>query len=476
MGGGGDGCLMPELRGWAPQPGPQTLLVRCPVEDVLYGGARGGGKTDGLLGDWLLYQNRYGGESRGIIFRRTYPELEEVEQRAVSLFRRAGADWRGQARTFAFPNGSTLKLRYLKRDQDAENYQGHSYSWMGVDEAGSFPTPKPVDKLRATLRSAHGLPVRMRLTANPGGVGHNWLKARYVDPAPPKVPHEDETEVPGGGVARVQRVYIPSTIDDNRILLRADPRYWERVAAGATSEALLKAWRFGDWDIVAGGMVDDVWSRERHVLDPFEIPAGWKIDRAFDWGSSKPFSVGWWAESDGTEATLRDGSRWTWPRGTVFRIAEWYGWNGTPNEGQKLLAVEIARGIAEREKSVPWGGRVKDGPADPSIFAVQDGKSIADGMAMAGVRWLAADNSPGSRMAGAEEIRRRLKAGLAHPMEEPGLFVFSTCAHWLRTVPVIPRDDKKPDDVDTDAEDHPWDETRYRVRSVGRKGWTLRLR
>lgn len=473
-----------ERSGWSPQPGPQRLLVRCPVEDVLYGGARGGGKTDGVLGDWLFYQHRYGRAAKGIIFRRSYPELEEVEGRALTLFARASAEWKAQARTFTFPNGSTLRLRYLKRDQDAEGYQGHSYTWLAVDEAGNFASPVPIDKLRATLRSPEGIPVRLRLTANPGGVGHNWLKARYVEPAPALTPHVAEMEMADGPPARVQRVYIPSTLDDNPVLAQNDPLYWQRVATAASSEAMLKAWRYGDWDIVAGGMLDDIWEQGRlprgahkMVLTPFPIPSSWRIDRAFDWGSSKPFSVGWWAESDGTEATLADGTKRSWPPGTLFRIAEWYGCRpGAPNEGLKMLAVEVADGIKEREGSFLWGPRVKDGPADSSIFDVENGRSIADDMAARGVRWERADKSPGSRKAGAEEVRKRLKAGLTHPMEEPGLFIFDHCREWIRTVPVIPRSDKNPDDVDTEAEDHSWDETRYRARFERPAGYAVRLR
>lgn len=444
------------------QPGtPQELMIACPYEDVFFGGARGGGKTFGMLGDWISHADLYGENARGIFLRRTYDELDEVQDWASRIFPHLGAEYRTQKRTWAWPNGATLKMRYLDRDEDADRYQGHSYTWLCFEELTNWPDPKPVDKLLATLRSAAGVPCYFRATGNPGGVGHNWVKARYIDPAPPWVPFTDpETDM--------QRVFIPATLDDNPLLRLNDPDYWKRVEASAGgNQELLKAWRHGIWDIVAGGMFDDVWDRNRHVIKPFKIPSSWHVDRSFDWGSSKPFSVGWWAESDGT--TAPNGR--TYPRGTLFRIAEWYGWNGRPNEGCKLLSTEVADGILAREKAM--GLTVKPGPADSSIFDVTDGPSIGQKMAERGVKWTEADKSPGSRKNGWERLRVMLKAVLTEdgmPMEEPGLFIFDNCANWIRTVPILPRDKVKTDDVNTKAEDHPADETRYKLMAARRAG------
>jgi hypothetical protein len=233
----------------------------------------------------------------------------------------------------------------------------------------------------------------------------------------------------------------------------------------------------GDWNIVAGGMFDDVYSQEIHEISPFNIPSSWRIDRSFDWGSSKPFSVGWWAESDGTEATLPDDSKKAWPRGTLFRIGEWYGWSGQPNEGCKMLAVEVAKGILDRELSAPWGSRVEPGPADNSIFDAENGVCIADDMAKLGIRWERSDKSPGSRKTGWEAMRRMFKACRKHPMEEPGLYVFNTCRDgFIRTVPALIRDQNKTDDVDTNAEDHCGDEARYRCLAVKRFAFSQEFR
>lgn len=218
-------------------------------------------------------------------------------------------------------------------------------------------------------------------------------------------------------------------------------------------------------------MFSDVWDASKHVLDPFPIPSTWRVDRSFDWGSSKPFSVGWWAESDGCDVTLADGSTIHTIKGDLFRIGEWYGSTKKPNTGLGLLAVDIARGILEREKRM--GLRVHPGPADSAIYTTENGNCIADDMEQAGVKWVPANKSKGSRVNGWELIKRALVAATHTPHEEPCLRVFSTCRDFIRTVPILPRDDKNPDDINTDAEDHIADEARYRLLHRKRGGIIL---
>ncbi|HBA32967.1 MAG TPA: terminase, partial [Gammaproteobacteria bacterium] len=136
-------------------------------------------------------------------------------------------------------------------------------------------------------------------------------------------------------------------------------------------------------------------------------------------------------------------------------------WNGKPNEGLKMIDAEIGRGIKQREQALRL--KVRPGPADSSIFDEVNGDSPAKQQALTGIRWEKADKSPGSRIRGWSLLRARLKSALKDRPDEPGLFIFSTCAQFIRTVPVLPRDPKKPDDVDTDAEDHIADEVRYRL-------------
>lgn len=360
-----------------------------------------------------------------------------------------------------FWNGSKIFLCHCQYEKDKYKYQGAEIHVLLIDELTHF-TDSIYRYLRGRVRLAglkladkyKGCFPRIINGSNPGGAGHNWVKAAFVDQGPMVKVKQPKSE---GGMLRQ---YIPAKLDDNPTLLNDDPDYLDRLE-GLGNPALIKAMKSGDWNIVDGGMFDDVWHDQTHIIEPFAIPKSWHVDRSFDWGSSRPFSVGWWAESDGTEATLADGSKRNFPRGTLFRISEWYGWNGKPNEGLKMLAGDIAKGIKEREASL--GVKVKPGPADNSIFDTQDGNCIADNMAAAGVRWERSDKSPGSRKNGWELLRGRLAESRKHPMEKPGLFVFSNCRQFIRTVPTLPRDESKTDDIDTDAEDHIADETRYRV-------------
>lgn len=230
----------------APQPGPQTLLLQCPVGDICFAGGRGGGKTLACILDWISHQNRYGRNAKGVWFRRSQPEIEDAQSRMMVYFPAIGGVYAVQSRTWTFPNGATLKLRYLESDQDASRYQGSETTWLCFDDAGTWRSPAPIDMLRATLRSPAGVPPRMILTANPGGVGHAWIKARYVDPAPPLTPFV--------GADGQMRVVIPATIKDNKKLLEADPTYIDRLKASGPAW-LVRAWLEGDWDASQEGAV-----------------------------------------------------------------------------------------------------------------------------------------------------------------------------------------------------------------------------
>jgi hypothetical protein len=454
---------MAERAVWAPQPGSQQFFVQCPFWEALYEGTRGPGKTQGLLMDFGQHVGQGFGENwRGILFRETYPQLADVVAKSKKLFYQVfqGAKFNASDYTWRFPGGEELLLRHMSKEDDYWNYHGHEYPWIGWEELTNWASPACYEAMKSCSRSSHrGMPRKYRSNCNPYGVGHNWVKAYWIDPAPAGVPITD------GG--RQTRVRIHGSVYENKILLEADPEYIQKLES-ITDPNKRKAWLQGSWDIVAGGMFDDVWREEVHPIEPFTIPASWTIDRSFDWGSAKPFSVGFWAESDGTEATLRDGTKRQFPRGTLFRIGEIYGWNGQPNEGCRKLAVEVARDILAFQKDVKWGARVQPGPADNSVFDAENGMCIADDMAKLGVRWTRSDKSPGSRRTGWEALRKRLKACLVHPMEDPGLFVFNNCRHFLRTVPTLPRDGTKQDDVDTRAEDHTGDETRYRILALRR--------
>ena len=447
---------------WAPQAGPQTLLIRCHIRDIFYGGARGGGKTDGALGHWMYHALEYGSQAKGLFVRRTMPELEEVISRAKEMFADV-AEWREQRKTLLFNNGAVLKFRFIDRDAHADRYQGHEYSWICIEEAGSFPSPIPLDKLRACLRSKTGALTWFILTGNPGGAGHNWLKIRYIDPSPPLTPFVAKQLLPTGNTIETKRIFIPSKVSDNKILMDNDPMYINNIAMAAAGQPwLLKAWLNGDWNIVAGGLFDDLYNEAVHVIEPFDIPSDWELYRAYDWGSAKPFSIGWYAKSNGNQVLLRNGTYRTFTNNTLIRIDEWYGWNGNADQGINMLEVEIAEGIAEREQLRGWD--VESGPADPMIFNDTQGGSLADAHYERNIVWIPADK--GLRVTGWQQCRQLLTEALKPNPEGPCFYVFNTCIQFIRTVPTLPRSKSNIDDADSKSEDHIADEWRYMVRHV----------
>jgi len=442
---------------WEPQPGPQAALVTCPILEVFYGGARGGGKTDGVLGEWLAHASRYGENAIGLMVRRERTQLIETIERSRQLYAPLGARLHEQEKMWRFPNGARLRFAYLEHDADAEAYQGHSYSRVYVEEIGNFPTPGPILKLMATLRSAAGVPVGFRATGNPGGPGHGWVRERYIDPAPLgwKVIRDEQTGL--------ERIFIPSRVGDNRFL---GNDYVQRLRASG-SEELVRAWLDGDWTAVEGAFFD-CWNARRHVVSPFDIPGHWLRFRSMDWGSASPFSVGWWAvaSEDTLTPSAINGSLLTIPRGCLVRYREWYGARA-PNVGLKLTAEEVAHGIVEREAPDIHGAHAKIayGVLDPSAFAQDGGPSIAERLARAGAWFRRADNrrvSGVGAIGGWDQVRSRLKGDADG---NPLLVVFPECRDTIRTLPMMQHDPDRIEDLQTDSDDHVVDEIRYACMS-----------
>lgn len=444
---------------WQPQDGPQTALISCPVFEVFFGGARGGGKTEGSIGDWLQHAAQYGPNAIGIFVRRKLTQLEEVIARFRLITGPLGFKYRDQKHEFEAPNGARLKFRYLERDADADEYQGHSYTRVYVEEATNFPSSDPIDKLRATLRSATGVPVGMRLTGNPGGPGHQWVKLRYIEASRNPLTRKIDLTRPGPiqrerflnpftrEMVELERVFIPSKLSDNPLLMRNDPMYVARLQQQG-SAMLVKAWLDGDWDIVLGAFFD-CWGPQ-HVLEANwlgAIPQFAPRFRSFDWGSAKPFSVGWYAISDGT---------WGLPLKALVKYREWYGSTGQPNVGLKMDAELVADGINAQE----LGEVLRYAVADPSIFVRDGGPSIGERM---NTKLRQAPFRPGDRkrIVGWDQMRKYLAGENGVPM----LYFLETCVDSIRTIPVLPHDEHNSEDIDTEAEDHAGDETRYACMS-----------
>lgn len=472
---------------WAPQPGSQELFLSCPIIEALFHGTRGPGKTDALLMSFAQHVGKgYGAAWRGIIFRETYPQLADVQAKSERWFRQIfpRAEFNRQTMSWRFDTGEVLFLRWMRQAADYWNFHGHEYPFIGWEELTNWADPACFKSMMSCNRSSTpGVPRMIRATTNPYGVGHNWVKERYrlhgkwwetiviID-------SRDEN-----GNLESPRCAIHGHIDENRILLAADPNYKQAIATSALNQAMADAWLHGSWNLIAGGMFSDVWSHAHNNLPRFEIPHAWPITRAFDWGSSKPFSVGWYAQSDGGDLKLSNGRTMATVKGDLFRVREWYGWTGRANEGRRMLASEIAEGIVERELAWGWRqgdrSRVRRGPADAAIYKVENGNCIAtdmlkpvriNGNVYRGIDWTPSDKSPGSRKNGWELMRKAIRAAQPGkgPREHAGLFIIGDeCPQFIRTVLSLPRDEKDLDDVDTEAEDHVADEVRYRVRALG---------
>ncbi len=425
------------------------------------------------------------------IFRRTLPDLWKNHMEGPKGFPSLLAAWvvsgfvkiifshPGEIR---FGNGSKIFLCHCQHEKDVFSYQGAEIHVLMVDELTQWAVSM-YKYLRGRVRMIGiklppeyvGMFPRVLAGANPGGIGHNWVKGGWISGSKPldirRMPKEE------GGMLRQ---YIPALMEDNPSLTQDDPEYGDRLE-GLGNPALVKAMRRGIWDIVSGGALDDVWVDGVGIILPrFKVPATWRADRSFDWGSTHPFSVVWWAQADGTEAVLPDGRKFCPPRGSLIACHEWYGSKGD-NVGLKMPPGDIAKGIKERELALLAGkwlaAKPSAGPADNEIRAVKipGTPTLESSMAAEGIRWTESDKAPGTRKIGLELTRERLaEARKAHP-EKPAMYFMDHCVGLIEHLPVLPRDKNDPDDVDTNAEDHDYDATRYRVLAAKPAAMSLKM-
>lgn len=453
---------------WRAQPGPQLTAIRHSlINEILYGGAVFGGKSDFLLGDFAQdVPSPWGPHWHGILFRKTYKQLEELIARSKEIYPQwfPGVRWHASGEfdtTWRWPNGASLKMRHMDNANDWEEYWGHSYTWIGWDELALWASDVAYMRLKARLRCAqYPIPnMRIRASANPGGAGHHWVKEYF------KI-----GEHPHGGVifdadddSGTRRLYIKARLADNKVGIKNDPGY-DRRLNGLGSKQFVKALKEGDWNVIAGAFFPEF--GDQHIVSPVELPKHWTRFRAMDWGSAKPFSVGWYAVSDGQLPQF--------PRDALVKYREWYGMQpGKPNVGLKMDAEKVADGILEREHK----DECAYGVLDPSAFAENGGPSIASRMGLKRVYFREADNKRVAQkgaLGGWDQFRARLvgtcdvddiTGEVQWETGAPMFYVFSTCTHTIRTVPALQHDVLNPEDVDSDGEDHSPDETRYAFMS-----------
>jgi hypothetical protein len=415
---------------WAPQAGPQKALIDCPYPLVGFGGARGGGKSDGVLGKYGLKAQRHGKYFNAVMFRRELPQADDLIDRAKEIYLGSGATWHEQKKQFIFSGGGRLRFRPLESVADAEKYQGQNLTDAAIEEAGNYPDPLPIDRLFGALRSKRGVPTQMVLTFNPGGRGHSWLKERFIAPAPFGF-EPLEWALSNGDV--FSYIFIPSRVTDNQILLANDPGYVTRLHLVGSPE-LVRAWLEGDWDINIGAYFPEL--GQRHRVAPFTIPRHWRRMVGFDWGYNSPFFAVWGGISSGKDDA---GNEIPIPKGAIVIYNEY--------SGTKISNAEIARGILARND-----GEIDQLVADPAIFANQGGPSIASQFQSAGVYFRAADNE---RISGWSQIRMRL---ISSP---PMLYITTACPLLWESLSALPADERRPEDADTTANDHGPDSLRY---------------
>jgi len=426
---------------WQPYPGGQTKFLTCPIKEIFAEGNRGGGKTDTLLMKYLRYVGLgFGAAWTGVIFRREYKHLDDIIKKSKrwipQLF--PGARWLASKGDYkwVFPDGEELLFRVMK-DVDAYwSFHGHELPFIGWEELTNWPTDECYEVMKSCSRcSVPGVPKFYISTGNPFGAGHGWVKERFIDIGPEGTVVEDEQ----GN----QRVRINVSLDDNPSIFENDPEYVKQLE-GIKNPELKKAWRHGDWDIVVGGFLQGIWDSKIHKVTPFKIPGDWPRWRAMDWGSAKPYSVGWYCMS---------------PEGEIYRYRELYGYGGKPNTGTHENATTVAKAIYKTEAAERKAGiRFLKNPADSAMWSdVGNEQSINDLFKKQKVRWIKSKKGSGSRIIGAQLI--------IDALTENKFFVFDTCTHWLRTVPVLMPNSSNWEDVDTEMEDHAWDETMYSLRS-----------
>lgn len=480
----------------------QQFAVDTRCDHTLYHGTRGPGKT---ISQAMRYRRRvgigYGSYWRGVIFDKEFKNLSDLVAQTKRFFYAFddGAQFMESASDYKWkwPTGEELLLRHIKRPSDYDAFHGHEYPYIGWNELTKFANCDLYDKMMSTNRSSFlpsihssksknnatlpDIPLEVFSTTNPSGPGHNWVKRRFINVAPPGKVHRTKIKVFNPRTQKdveiiKSQVAIFGSYRENKYL---SPRYIAELdRLTASNLNLRKAWLEGSWDFASGNAIDDLWASDTHIIPNLIIPDSWHVDRSFDWGSSHPFAVNWWAEANGEEAKFENGGTFCPPAGSLINIAEWYGTTqvGT-NVGLRYTASKIAEGILNREKIMKEIGickTVAPGPADTQIWDSResDVDTIANKMERSGVAWVRSDKTPGSRKNGLQLFRDRLYASVVKN-GDPEIYFTRRCQFTIETLPNLPTSELDPDDIDSTSEDHLYDSVRYRILNFNKTAKTV---
>jgi hypothetical protein len=408
-----------------PNEGPQTDFLAAAEKDVLYGGAAGGGKSFAMLIDPL--RSCHIPEHRALILRRSMPELRELIDKSRELYPKAfkGAKFREVEKLWNFPSGAKIEFGFLEKDADVYRYQGQAYSWIGFDEITHLPTEFGWNYLASRLRTTNPeLQTYLRCTANPGGVGAQWVKKRYVEASEPNTTFK--------GKDGLTRKFIPALLQDNPYL--AEDGEYERMLQSLPAvqrRQLLE----GNWDVAEGAAFAE-FTPDVHVIAPFELPAWWERVKGIDYGYAAE-SCCLWGAIDPDDKTI-----------IIYRELYRKGLTG------EALADTITQMEENEVKSIP-------GVLDTAAWARTGytGPTIGETLVNRGHKLRRADKN---RIAGKTQIHEHLRQREAG---RPRLQIFSNCVNLIKELQGIPLSTTNPEDVDTKAADHAYDALRYMIMS-----------
>lgn len=478
----------------APLSFSQEAFLCAPEREVIAVGPRGGGKSEAMAMDCLSGIGRgWGSAYSVIIFRQNQGMLRDMVKLLNDLIMPVWpwAKYHQNNHIFSWPTGETIELYHFESVADFNNIQGREFAVICWDELCQWPTPECYLMAMSCLRSTalQSMPRKIRATANPLGAGHGWVKHRFrLRGAPTGVLPAISDSIGEDGKPELPRRAIGFPFTSNVLLMRNEPKYMQTIAAACKGNvARLRAWTVGDFDVVAGGCVDEIWYEysKFFLIDEFEIPPGFRMYISFDWGSDKPYSVGFWAVSDGDDIQFPNGVVWSTKKGDLFRVGEIYGSNGKPDQGTKETASQITKRIVEykikrgwrfQDHTGRWIDRCKRGVADSQLFEERPGEPtraemyrvpvVVNGVRHPGVDWEKSTKGKYSRRDSLDRLSERLLATVP-PREHKGLFVVEKFCHdFCRTLPILQRDEKDPDAPHGDQEDHCFDETGYLMRYV----------